>query len=85
MQPLSLSQITQFAGGTLESGDASQSITRISTDSRTIQPGDLFVPIRGDNFDGHRFVRQTAERGAAGALVEESWSRDVPEGFALIR
>jgi UDP-N-acetylmuramoyl-tripeptide--D-alanyl-D-alanine ligase len=60
-------------------------ISRICTDSRTIQPNDLFVPIRGDNFDGHAFVEQTAQRGAAGALVEENWSGEVPSHFALIR
>ncbi|MDQ6622240.1 MAG: UDP-N-acetylmuramoyl-tripeptide--D-alanyl-D-alanine ligase [Verrucomicrobiota bacterium] len=85
MEPLSLSQIAEFAGGKLEAGNGAQSVTRISTDSRTIQPGDLFVPIRGENFDGQQFVRQTAERGAAGALVEENWRGDVPRDFALIR
>ncbi|HMJ05447.1 MAG TPA: UDP-N-acetylmuramoyl-tripeptide--D-alanyl-D-alanine ligase [Chthoniobacterales bacterium] len=85
MDALSLSQIAGFAGGKLAQGDAAQEITRISTDSRTIQAGDLFVPIRGENFDGHRFVEQTAERGAAGALVEEGWTGQVPENFALIR
>ncbi len=56
MEPLTLSQVVEFAGGTLASGDASQTITRISTDSRTIEPGDLFVPIRGEKFDAHAFV-----------------------------
>ncbi len=85
MDALSLAQIAEFAGGTLVSSDRNDAISRISTDSRTIQAGDLFVPIRGDNFDGHRFVEQTAERGAAGALVDESWSGNVPDDFALIR
>jgi UDP-N-acetylmuramoyl-tripeptide--D-alanyl-D-alanine ligase len=85
MEPLSLSRIAEFAGGALASGSPSQTIRRISTDSRTIQAGDLFVPIRGENFDGHRFVAQTAERGAAGALVDKSWTGNVPENFAHIR
>jgi UDP-N-acetylmuramoyl-tripeptide--D-alanyl-D-alanine ligase len=85
MEALTLSQIAEFAGGNLASGTGDVSITRISTDSRTIQRGDLFVPIRGENFDGHRFVTQTAERGTAGALVEQNWSGIVPPNFALIR
>ena len=85
MDARSLSQIAQYAGGRLSSGGADHLITRISTDSRTIQPGDFFVSIRGDNFDGHRFVEQVAERGAAGALVDEDWKGSVPQGFALIR
>ncbi|MCA1660547.1 MAG: Mur ligase domain-containing protein, partial [Verrucomicrobiaceae bacterium] len=62
-----------MAGGSLAAGDAGAPISRISTDSRTLQDGDLFVPLRGENFDGHKFVQQAVERGAAGAMVEESW------------
>src|SRR5687768_18515614 len=85
MNPLSLGQITNFAAGSLAAGSAETAITRISTDSRTLQPGDLFVPLRGDNFDGHEFVPQAIERGAAGAMVEENWNGTTPGSFALIR
>ena len=85
MDPLPLSRIAEFAGGTISSGNPGVTISRISTDSRTLQPGDLFVPIRGDNFDGHAFVEQAAQRGATGALVDHAWSGEVPEPFALIR
>jgi UDP-N-acetylmuramoyl-tripeptide--D-alanyl-D-alanine ligase len=85
MDPLPLHQIAAYANGTISSGDPNATITRISTDSRTLQPGDLFVPIRGENFDGHQFVEQAAQRGASGALVEHSWSGNVPEPFALMR
>jgi UDP-N-acetylmuramoyl-tripeptide--D-alanyl-D-alanine ligase len=85
MDPLPLRQIAGYANGTISSGDPNTTITRISTDSRTLQPGDLFVPIRGENFDGHQFVEQAAERGASGALVEQSWSGNVREPFALVR
>src|SRR5207237_8180462 len=50
-----------------------------------LKAGDLFVPLRGENFDGHRFIEQAAERGAAGAMVEENWQGSTPENFALIR
>ena len=85
MDPLLLSKIAEFAEGTLSSGNSEQSISRISTDSRTIQPGELFVPLRGENFDGHRFVEQVAAKGAAGAIVEEAWAGKTAENFALIR
>ena len=85
MEPLPLSQIAEFAKASITSGNRDAIISRISTDSRTIQPGDLFVPIRGENFDGHRFVEQTVERGAIGALVEKEWSGKVPSSFALVR
>ncbi|MFN2477262.1 MAG: UDP-N-acetylmuramoyl-tripeptide--D-alanyl-D-alanine ligase [Chthoniobacterales bacterium] len=85
MDPLSLSTIAQYANGSITSGDPQTVISRISTDSRTLQADDLFVPIRGENFDGHRFVEQAAQRGASGALVEERWSGNVPPTFAIIR
>jgi UDP-N-acetylmuramoyl-tripeptide--D-alanyl-D-alanine ligase len=85
MNPLSLAQIAKLAGGSISADDTSRIISRISTDSRTLQPDDLFVPLRGENFDGNKFVEQAAERGAAGAMVEENWSGKVPRGFALIR
>ena len=42
----------------------------VSTDSRTIARGELFFAIRGERFDGHRFVQSAAERGAAAAVVD---------------
>ena len=56
-------------------------ITRVSTDSRTLQPGDCSSPLRGENFDGHKFVEQAVERGAAGAMVEENWKGTTPPEF----
>jgi UDP-N-acetylmuramoyl-tripeptide--D-alanyl-D-alanine ligase len=42
---------------------------RVTTDTRTLAPGDLFVALAGDRFDGHDFVAAAFERGAAAALV----------------
>jgi UDP-N-acetylmuramoyl-tripeptide--D-alanyl-D-alanine ligase len=50
-----------------------------SIDSRTIAPGQLFFAIRGPRFDGHSFVAQALERGAVGAVVEESFWQMSPE------
>jgi UDP-N-acetylmuramoyl-tripeptide--D-alanyl-D-alanine ligase len=85
METLTLSQIAAFAGGTLAAGDRDAAVSRVSTDSRTLQAGDLFVPLRGENFDGHKFIQQAAERGAVGAMVEQKWNGNAPENFALIR
>jgi UDP-N-acetylmuramoyl-tripeptide--D-alanyl-D-alanine ligase len=84
MESLSLAQIAAFAGGSIASGNAETLVSRVSTDSRTLQTGDLFVPLRGENFDGHKFIGQAAERGAVGAMVEESWRGNEPENFGLI-
>src|SRR5215831_18750192 len=85
MNPLALSQIAQFAGASLSSGDGSVVINKVSTDSRTIKPGELFVALSGENFDAHDFVESTVKSGAAGALVNRNWNGNVPENFALIR
>ena len=44
----------------------------VSTDSRSIQAGDLFVALTGEHFDGHDYVAQALSRGAAGAVVSRS-------------
>src|SRR3989440_90554 len=85
MEKLTLAQIAAFAGGTVATGNREANVSRISTDSRTLQAGDLFVPLRGANFDGHKFIQQAAERGAVGAMVEDKWNGNAPENFAVIR
>ena len=50
----------------------------VSTDTRTVGKGELFVAIRGDRFDGHEFLATAKERGAAGALVDEKFSGNPP-------
>lgn len=68
---LDLQSIVQITGGSLTPGKARGSVSGISTDSRTTQPGDLFVPLRGPNFDGHDFLMRAARNGAAACLSEE--------------
>ncbi len=45
-------------------------VSRIQTDSRLVEPGDLFVCIPGERFDGHSFAREAVHKGAAGVVVE---------------
>jgi UDP-N-acetylmuramoyl-tripeptide--D-alanyl-D-alanine ligase len=81
---LTLSQIAQFAGASLASG-AESVVTNVSSDSRTIKPGELFVALSGENFEGHDFVEAAAKAGATGALVDMTWAGNVPDNFALLR
>src|SRR6202011_3727390 len=85
MNPLSILQIAELANAKLEQGDGRISVERISTDSRIIKKGELFVALRGENFDGHKFVEATAKAGAAGAIVDLEWNGKVPAKFAIIR
>jgi UDP-N-acetylmuramoyl-tripeptide--D-alanyl-D-alanine ligase len=45
----------------------------VSTDSRSIKSGDLFIALRGEKFDGHDFIEQVAKQGAIAAIVDEKW------------
>ena len=85
MNPLPLSKIAKFCATSLTSGDGSVMIDKVSTDSRTLKPGELFVALRGENFDGHNFVESAAKTGAAGAIVDSNWKGKTPDSFALIR
>ena len=75
MRSFSLAELVQPLQGSLLGVDAT--FDSVSTDSRHVQPGQLFVALRGDNFDGHRFVEVVAVEGAGAVLVSE------PGGFPL--
>jgi len=63
-----LAEAAQAVGGRLIGED--RPYGAVATDSRTLDPGSLFVALRGPNFDGAQFVTAAAQRGAIGALVE---------------
>jgi UDP-N-acetylmuramoyl-tripeptide--D-alanyl-D-alanine ligase len=63
--------VAQVTGGRLAAGDASQAFTGVSTDSRTIGAGALFVALPGPRFNGNTFAADAVARGAAGVLVSE--------------
>src|SRR5437870_7259018 len=85
MNRLSILEIAEFAGAAVSSGHRKTLIDKISTDSRTLKHGELFVALRGENFDAHSFVESVAKAGAAGAIVDSNWTGKIPENFALIR
>ena len=53
-----------------------KTITGVSTDSRTIKPGNLFVALRGEKFDGHQFVDDVSARGALAVVVDAVWKKE---------
>jgi len=55
----------------------------ISTDSRSVKPGELFFAIRGEKFDGHIFVRQALSQGAACVVVDENADKRLLLDFPL--
>lgn len=71
MKALPLQTIAAFCGGCLIAGDASAMARGVSTDSRSIKSGDVFVALVGDKFDGHDFLAQVASAGAAAVVVSK--------------
>ncbi|EMN1928241.1 UDP-N-acetylmuramoyl-tripeptide--D-alanyl-D-alanine ligase [Burkholderia ambifaria] len=78
MTMLSLGEAARLIPGATVHGDPDTTFERVSTDSRTVGPGDLFVALKGDRFDAHDFLGDVAARGAAAALVAH-----VPAGLAM--
>ena len=64
-----LDAVLKATGGELLTKGKENCFLGISTDSRTLRPGELFVALVGENFDGHQFVEQAANSGAAGVVV----------------
>ena len=62
-------------------------ISGISIDSRTVKSGEIYVAIKGENFDGHDFIRDAAQKGASAVVISKDWYADnkasVPTGFPL--
>ena len=67
-------EIAEVTGGKLLGG--SVTVTGVSTDTRTIAPGMLFVAIRGESFDGNDYIGAAAEKGAAAAISDRSSGAD---------
>ena len=66
---MTLGEVGMITHGVASTTSTQHEFMRVTTDSRTLRPGDLFVAIRGERFDGHDFVDQALCGGAAGALI----------------
>jgi UDP-N-acetylmuramoyl-tripeptide--D-alanyl-D-alanine ligase len=78
---IALREVLAFTGGRDMVGMEDYVFSRVSTDSRTVDAGDLFVALRGERFDGHRFVERALEKGAHGALVEKPPPKDLLRNY----
>ena len=72
-----LSTLVDVTNGELRGNE--QSFGSVSTDTRSIQRGDLFVALHGPNFDGNRYVLNAKEQGAIAALVDTYQNVDLPQ------
>ncbi|AYM97669.1 UDP-N-acetylmuramoyl-tripeptide--D-alanyl-D-alanine ligase [Acidovorax sp. 62] len=71
-------------------GDGATPVARVHTDTRTLQPGDLFVALKGERFDAHAFLPQAQASGAAAALAQSGLAAaglpglEVPDSLAAL-
>jgi UDP-N-acetylmuramoyl-tripeptide--D-alanyl-D-alanine ligase len=77
MRPLRLSELQEPLASRLRGADCE--FAAVSTDSRTARPGDLFVALRGERFDGHAYIAQVLEAGAVAALVSTPFDSALPQ------
>ena len=73
-------EIAMQMGGRQISGSPDVSLGGLSTDSRTIAPGHIFLALKGERYDGHHFLTDAVNAGAAGVIVEPGAT--IPQDFA---
>lgn len=71
MLTLKISEIVEATGGKPESENIDASITGISTDTRKINEGCLFIPLIGERFNGHDYINKAFDEGAAAVLTQQ--------------
>lgn len=71
MQRMTIQDILDATGGTLLSGSTETEISDITTDSRKSKSGVLFIPLAGEKFDGHEFIKAAFDMGAAAVLTHK--------------
>lgn len=80
---LFLRDLNQLWGSPLnwQESDIEKPVGTVCTDSRKLEKGNFFIPLIGDNFNGHDFLSHALERGAQAAVVSKSWTYQVPNGL----
>ncbi len=84
MQAGSLRGVVTACAGELIQGSPATSFARVCTDSRQLQPGDLFFALSGGKFDGHGFLDEVVRKGAAAAVIERNRAPAGWQGCPLI-
>jgi UDP-N-acetylmuramoyl-tripeptide--D-alanyl-D-alanine ligase len=79
---MTLTEAAALTGGRTSGGDAR--FDGVSTDSRSVERGQLFVALRGERFDGHEFLAAAAARGAAAAMVDRAYAGAFPMPVVIV-
>jgi UDP-N-acetylmuramoyl-tripeptide--D-alanyl-D-alanine ligase len=84
MNPLSLSTISEMSGSRLLAGNPDAEALRVCKDTRTLKTGDLYIALRGEHFDGNRFIAEAASKGAVAALCDSEPPLGLPAEFGIL-
>jgi len=79
---LRIREVLEALEGRLLEGDPEKKVVGISTDSRTLEAGQLFFALKGKRYDGHDFLEEVKQKGASGAVIQREVGRI---GFSLIK
>jgi UDP-N-acetylmuramoyl-tripeptide--D-alanyl-D-alanine ligase len=80
---MTLATAAMLVPGAVLVGDGATPLFRVHSDTRTLRPGDLFVALRGEHFDGHRFLGAARAGGAAAAIAEEGLAEAALPGLVV--
>lgn len=83
MEKVSLEQLVKITEGRLIQTGITDWISGAAIDSRKIEKNDLFIPIKGEKVDGHRFIKIAAEKGCSTSFTETE-ALDFPEGISVV-
>lgn len=78
METITLNELVDLLGSKVRNYKGDLKINNISTDTRTIKQGDLFVALKGENFDGNNFVNKAIKNGAVCAIISKEIDCDIP-------
>lgn len=70
--------------GKIISGSSGALVQRVCTDSRRVQPGDLFIALTGEHFNGHDFLMDVAQKGAVAVLINRGSASSAPDQSAVV-
>ncbi len=83
MKSMTAVEIFKMSMGKSFKGSKETLVTGVSTDTRTLKPGELFIPLCGERFDGHNYIKEAFERGASGIISSKPYNGDLEGKFVI--
>ncbi|QUH20953.1 UDP-N-acetylmuramoyl-tripeptide--D-alanyl-D-alanine ligase [Alkaliphilus sp. B6464] len=83
----SIEAIVEACNGVIINKGNKETVNKISTDTRTIEAGSMFIPLIGENFDGHMFIEDAIKNGSSAVLIQEGKLENIsiPKDITIIQ